>query len=55
MANTGAERLAPWFGLGGKGVKHSHDIVIAFALIGCLGFLDYGSIRLGKFIEILVL
>ena len=53
-ANTGAEWLATRFGLSGKGVKGSHAIVVAFALIGCLGFLAYGFIGLGKFIEIFV-
>src|SRR5688572_10477102 len=53
-ANTGAEWLATRFGLSGKGVKGSHNIVVAFALIGCLGFLAYGFVGLGKFIEIFV-
>ena len=53
-ANTGAEWLATRFGLSGKGVNGSHAIVVAFALIGCLGFLAYGFIGLGKFIEIFV-
>ena len=53
-ATTGAEWLATRFGLAGKGVKGSHNIVVAFALIGCLGFLAYGFIGLGKFIEIFV-
>ena len=53
-ANTGAEWLATRFGLKGKGVKSSHTIVVAFALIGCLGFLAYGFVGLGKFIEIFV-
>jgi Na+/proline symporter len=53
-ANTGAEWLATRFGLRGKGVKGSHNIVVAFALIGCLGFLAYGFIGLGKFIEIFI-
>ena len=53
-ANTGAEWLASRFGLSGKGVKGSHNIVVVFALIGCLGFLAYGFIGLGKFIEIFV-
>lgn len=53
-ANTGAEWLATRFGLKGKGVRGSHNIVVAFALIGCLGFLAYGFIGLGKFIEIFV-
>jgi len=53
-ANTGAEWLATRFGFTGKGVKGSHNIVVAFAIIGCLGFLAYGFIGLGKFIEIFV-
>lgn len=53
-ANTGAEWLATRFGLSGRGVKGSHSIVVAFALIGCLGFLAYGFVGLGKFIEIFV-
>ena len=53
-ANTGAEWLATRFGLQGIGVKASHLIVVAFALIGCLGFLAYGFVGLGKFIEIFV-
>jgi solute:Na+ symporter, SSS family len=53
-ANTGAEWLATRFGLKGTGVRSSHNIVVAFALIGCLGFLAYGFIGLGKFIEIFV-
>ncbi|HKP32718.1 MAG TPA: sodium:solute symporter family protein, partial [Chitinophagaceae bacterium] len=53
-ANTGAEWLATRFGLSGKGVRGSHNIVVAFALIGCLGFLAYGFVGLGKFIEIFV-
>ncbi len=53
-ADTGAEWLATRFGLAGKGVKASHNIVVVFALIGCLGFLAYGFVGLGKFIEIFV-
>src|SRR5689334_11567878 len=53
-ANTGAEWLATRFGLIGKGVRASHTVVVAFALIGCFGFLAYGFVGLGKFIEIFV-
>lgn len=53
-ANTGAEWLATRFGLTGKGVKASHTVVVAFALIGCFGFLAYGFVGLGKFIEIFI-
>ncbi len=53
-ANTGAEWLATRFGLSGRGVKGSHSIIVAFALIGCLGFMAYGFIGLGKFVEIFI-
>ena len=53
-ADTGAEWLATRFGLKGKGVTASHNITVVFALIGCLGFLAYGFVGLGKFIEIFV-
>jgi len=53
-ANTGAEWLATRFGIKGKGVNASHTVVVAFALIGCLGFLAYGFVGLGKFVEIFV-
>lgn len=53
-ADTGAAWLGTRFGLTGKGVVASHNITVAFALIGCLGFLAYGFIGLGKFVEIFV-
>ncbi|WP_316834286.1 sodium:solute symporter family protein [Pedobacter nutrimenti] len=53
-ANTGAEWLLTRFGISGKGVKGSQVVVIAFALISCFGFLAYGFVGLGKFIEIFV-
>ncbi len=53
-ANTGAEWLATRFGITGAGVKGSHNVVVAFALLSCFGFLAYGFIGLGKFIEIFV-
>jgi len=53
-ANTGAEWLQTRFGLAGKGVMGSHMIVIAFALISCLGFLAYGFVGLGKFMEVFI-
>lgn len=53
-ATTGAEWLKTRFGLVGKGVNGSHAIVIAFALISCLGFLAYGFVGLGKFIQVFV-
>ncbi len=53
-ATTGAEWLATRFGNSGIGVKGSHNVVVAFALLSCLGFLAYGFVGLGKFIEIFV-
>ncbi|MET4108279.1 sodium:solute symporter family protein [Hymenobacter sp. UYP22] len=53
-ASTGAEWLATRFGNSGPGVGASHKVVIAFALLSCLGFLAYGFVGLGKFIEIFV-
>jgi len=53
-ASTGAEWLATRFGNTGPGVGSSHKVVIAFALLSCLGFLAYGFVGLGKFIEIFV-
>lgn len=53
-ANTGAEWLQTRFGTSGAGVKGSHAIVIAFALISCLGFLAYGFIGLGKFMQVFI-
>src|SRR6187551_1890096 len=53
-ANTGAEWLATRFGLSGKGVKASHNVVVSFALIGCLGFLAYRFVGIGKFMEVFV-
>jgi solute:Na+ symporter, SSS family len=48
---TGAEWIGHRFGFG-SGAKLSHNIVVIFALLGCLGFLAYGFIGLGKFIMI---
>lgn len=53
-AATGAEWLTSRFGSSGAGVKSSQAIVIAFALLSCLGFLAYGFIGLGKFVETFV-
>lgn len=53
-ATTGAEWLASRFGKTGTGIKSSHNVVVAFALLSCLGFLAYGFVGLGKFIEIFV-
>ncbi len=50
---TGAEWISTRFGAG-RGTALSHTIVVVFALISCLGFLAYGFIGLGKFVEIFV-
>ncbi len=50
---TGAEWIGTRFGQG-KGVKASHTIVVVFALLSCLGFLAYGFVGLGKFVEIFI-
>ncbi len=50
---TGAEWIETRFGTG-KGGKMSQTIIVLFALLSCLGFLAYGFIGLGKFVEIFV-
>src|SRR5258708_22696032 len=50
-ATTGAEWLASRFGKSGPGVRASHNIVVAFALLSCLGFMAYGFVGLGKFMQ----
>ncbi len=50
---TGAEWIGTRFGFG-KGAERSHMIVVIFALIMCLGYLAYGFIGLGKFVEIFI-
>lgn len=52
-ATTGAEWISTRFG-NKRGGKLSHTIVIVFALISCLGFLAYGFIGLGKFVQIFI-
>ena len=47
---TGAEWITFRFGKD-RGAKLSHTIVIIFALINGLGFLAYGFVGLGKFVE----
>lgn len=46
---TGAEWIKTRFG---QGATLSHTIVIVFALLSVLGFLSYGFIGIGKFMEI---
>ena len=50
---TGAEWIRTRFG-DDTGGKLSHMIVVIFALISVLGFLAYGFIGIGKFIEIFI-
>ncbi|GAA4813286.1 sodium:solute symporter family protein [Litoribaculum gwangyangense] len=52
-ATTGAEWIGTRFGFE-KGARLSHVIVVIFALVLCLGFLAYGFIGLGKFVEIFI-
>lgn len=52
-ATTGAEWITTRFGFE-KGAKLSHIIVVVFALIMCLGYLAYGFVGLGKFVEIFI-
>lgn len=51
--STGAEWLQTRFGQG-RDSQFSHVITVIFALIGCLGFLAYGFVGLGKFIELFI-
>ncbi|MDR0748376.1 MAG: Na+:solute symporter [Tannerellaceae bacterium] len=48
---TGAEWIRTRFGYG-RGANLSHTIVVIYAVIGVLGFLSYGFIGIGKFMEI---
>lgn len=50
---TGAEWIRTRFG-DGTGGKLSHMVVVIFALISVLGFLAYGFVGIGKFMEIFI-
>ncbi len=50
---TGAQWIGTRFG-GGAGAQLSHMIVVIFAIIGCLGFMVYGFVGLGKFMEVFI-
>ena len=50
---TGAEWIQTRFGKG-KGATLSHTIVVVFAILSVLGFLSYGFIGIGKFMEIFI-
>jgi Na+/proline symporter len=52
-ASTGAEWMLTRFGTGPDAMR-SHKIIVAFALLSCLGFMAYGFIGLGKFVEIFI-
>ncbi|MCU0324444.1 MAG: Na+:solute symporter [Spirosomaceae bacterium] len=51
--STGAEWMLFRFG-NGPDAQRSHKIIVAFALLSCFGFMAYGFIGLGKFIEIFI-
>ncbi|HDQ44041.1 MAG TPA: sodium:solute symporter [bacterium] len=51
--STGAEWMGTRFG-SGTGARLSHNIIVVYALISCLGFLAYGFVGLGKFIMIFI-
>ncbi len=53
QVTTGAEWIHFRFGRG-KGGNRSHSIIVIFAILSCLGFLAYGFIGLGKFVEIFI-
>lgn len=50
---TGAEWIKTRFGKG-RGATLSHTIVVVFAILSALGFLSYGFIGIGKFMEIFI-
>lgn len=50
---TGAEWIQTRFGKG-RGATLSHTIVVVFAILSVLGFLSYGFIGIGKFMEIFI-
>ncbi|GAA4899439.1 sodium:solute symporter family protein [Ferrimonas pelagia] len=50
---TGAEWIGTRFGFE-RGAQMSHLVVVVFALISVLGFLAYGFIGVGKFMEIFI-
>lgn len=50
---TGAEWMLTRFGHG-RDANRTHSITVVFAILSCLGFLAYGFIGLGKFVEIFI-
>ncbi|NMH27414.1 sodium:solute symporter family protein [Flavobacterium silvaticum] len=53
-ATTGAEWLGTRFGLTDKGVRQSHAVVVAFALMLCVGYMAYAFVGVGEFLEIFI-
>ena len=53
-ATTGAEWLGTRFGLTDKGVRQSHAVVVAFALMLCIGYMAYAFVGVGEFLEIFI-
>jgi solute:Na+ symporter, SSS family len=51
-ATTGAEWLTTRFGVSDKGAKQSHAVVVAFALILCIGYMAYAFVGVGEFLQI---
>ena len=50
---TGAEWMQTRFGKG-KDSSMAQWVIVAFAILSCLGFLAYGFVGLGKFVEIFI-
>ncbi|HEV7331581.1 MAG TPA: sodium:solute symporter family protein [Flavisolibacter sp.] len=48
---TGAEWMVTRFG-GGSDSNRAQGIIVAFAILSCLGFLAYGFVGLGKFVAV---
>lgn len=53
-ATTGAEWLGTRFGLSDQGVRQSHAVVVAFALMLCVGYMAYAFVGVGEFLEIFI-
>jgi Na+/proline symporter len=51
-ATTGAEWLTTRFGKTDQGVNQSHLVVVAFALILCMGYMAYAFVGVGEFLQI---
>lgn len=51
-ATTGAEWLKTRFGVSDRGVRQTHMVVVAFALILCIGYMAYAFVGVGEFLQI---